>query len=620
LFKCGLQTYIYFTTGGLFCLLEAKATGNSPAQQVVYFYCHTMKKLLSIMLAVMMVASLFAINASAAVSHGATSHVIGFQDFSDVESNTFMAISGYGDADTNVVDGAMKVTFAQEDASYSQIKATASQVDFTQLPDVFYLDFDVKVVNASLPIIIGFCLPTKDEEGNAVDGRIGARIFPACFNPEITKTSAYKTDSTLYDINKSFSFRVVVDQSKYYADRENLISNNLGDNLYDVIKIYKREEGGFYNAMAKYNTGGNFVYTTGYRTGSAGGVVTLNYTNDAIGIIVNKAADDSSFAANTEYIFDNIKLSWEESIPTKGVISYQDYEGTLTVSTSASYGVGTPMVSEDGNHFLKLTTVNDGKNTNALIVPADNADFTKDDVTVTFDVCAKKPGAINVEVYGKTDNISVNDQETMAFIRTDEAIEVDKWYRVKFSFGGDITNKVAVKNLTDGGDWEVLKYASNGSQSEANKEFGVGGCGSSASGRIRICSDYDSRRQPEGADPTDVEWWIDNIMITNTEAISFPAVNVTDEEIAVTVDFEDGAVLKAETMKAVLAVYDEAGRLVDVSMDAKAAAAGEISGAKLSVDAASYTENGEIKLLVWDGGETAAPILSEAYDISALLK
>lgn len=175
------------------------------------------------------------------------------------------------------------------------------------------------------------------------------------------------------------------------------------------------------------------------------------------------------FVVSNVHIFeiDNIKLSWEESIPSKGVISYQDYEGTSTVSTSASYGVGTPMVGEDGNHFLKLTTVNDGVNKNALIVPADKADFTKEDVTV---------------------------------------------------------------------------------------------------------------------------------------------------------DFEDGAVLKAETMKAVLAVYDNEGRLVDVDMDAKAAAAGEISGATLSVDAASYTENGEIKLLVWNGGETAAPILSEAYDISALLK
>ena len=129
---------------------------------------------------------------------------------------------------------------------------------------------------------------------------------------------------------------------------------------------------------------------------------------------------------------------------------------------------------------------------------------------------------------------------------------------------------------------------------------------------------YEAKRQPEGADPTNVEWWIDNIIVTNTEAISFPDVEVTDETISVTVNYEDGYDYFVEAMKPVLAVYDKDGRLVDVAMDTKATAAGEIA-ATLTVDAASYTEDGEIKLLVWDGGETAAPILSEAYDISTLL-
>ena len=34
----------YCTIGGIFCLLEAKATGNSPAQQVVSFCADTTKK------------------------------------------------------------------------------------------------------------------------------------------------------------------------------------------------------------------------------------------------------------------------------------------------------------------------------------------------------------------------------------------------------------------------------------------------------------------------------------------------------------------------------------------------------------------------------------------------
>ena len=33
----------YCTIGGIFCLLEAKATGNSPAQQVVSFCADTIK-------------------------------------------------------------------------------------------------------------------------------------------------------------------------------------------------------------------------------------------------------------------------------------------------------------------------------------------------------------------------------------------------------------------------------------------------------------------------------------------------------------------------------------------------------------------------------------------------
>ncbi|MBQ7976857.1 MAG: hypothetical protein IJ300_14320 [Clostridia bacterium] len=580
-----------------------------------------MKRILSITLTVMMICSLFAVNASAAVAHGTIPQVVASQDFSDVENNTFMTSKNQGSADINLADGVATLTYKSEDASYVVLSEPNSNLDYTTLPDKFYFDFDVEVVNASLPFQVNFPLPTKDAEGNAVDGRIGVRIFPATFNSAITKDSAYTTDSTLFDINKTYSFRIMVDQGKYYSDRANLISNGYeGNTLYDnsVLQVYIRKENGFYTTLNKYTGGCKFTYSRGYRTFSKGNCSATQYATDAITLVLFQGAHDSTFAANAKYSFDNMKLSWEEDIPSKGVISYQDYEGTSTLATTTTYGALTPAVDANGNHFLKMTNKN--ASYNVLVIPADNGDFTKEDVTVTFDICAQKPGAFGAEIYGKTDDTALNDQESMLFFRTDEGMEIGKWYRYKLSAGGkDVSTKVARKNLTDNGEWEILAYSDNtGSKNSEVYEYGVGACGSSGNGRIRLVSVYEAKRQPEGADPTNVEWWIDNIIVTNTEAISFPDVEVTDETISVTVNYEDGYDYFVEAMKPVLAVYDKDGRLVDVAMDTKATAAGEIA-ATLTVDAASYTEDGEIKLLVWDGGETAAPILSEAYDISTLL-
>ena len=88
-----------------------------------------MKRILSITLTVMMICSLFAVNASAAVAHGTIPQVVASQDFSDVENNTFMTSKNQGSADINLADGVATLTYKSEYASYVVLSEPNSNLD-----------------------------------------------------------------------------------------------------------------------------------------------------------------------------------------------------------------------------------------------------------------------------------------------------------------------------------------------------------------------------------------------------------------------------------------------------------------------------------------------------------
>ncbi len=289
-----------------------------------------MKKVLSIMLAVMMVSSLFAINASASVAtYDGYDFVTVFDTSENVKSalpyiNTSAyasgatAVSSFATVDDNEVailkgnpDGADWV-FGQNVASLTAL-------------DKFTLEFDVKVVDCSDALNVAF----KTDKGV-----IGVYVTPATFigaeqaKGSVKAHTAKITDLSSVKLNQWFNFKITVDKTIYNASDAEATKKNA------VAVEYKKAEEESFKTMDLF-TGGSYGYKVGGRlttsnpTWTGGGAVAFSPDADAYAYCVD--ADDNSIRDNVEYHIDNVKLTGRTNkvtYPVTGVLVAEDFEGT----------------------------------------------------------------------------------------------------------------------------------------------------------------------------------------------------------------------------------------------------------------------------------------------------
>lgn len=402
-----------------------------------------MKKVLSIMLAAMMLISLFAIGASASVAtYEGYDFVTVFDTSENVKSalpyvNTSAYASGatptssFATVDDNEV-AILKGNPNGADWVFGQAVATLTALD------KFTLEFDVNVVDCSDALNVAF----KTDKGV-----IGVYVTPATFvGAELTKGSlkahtAKITDLNSVKLNQWFNFKITVDKTIYNASDAEATRKNA------VTVEYKKAEEESFKTLSLF-TGGSYAYKLGGRlttanpTWTGGGAVAFSPDADAYAYCVD--ADDNSIRDNAEYHIDNVKLTGRTNkvtYPAKGVLVAENFEG----SSRAFVGGQATLVGDDANKYIDFYR-DDTKNSNGYGATGEFKPASlPQEFVVTADVCKEADNTQDLIIEYFTDTLGAVNANGQLLAGAASGIVIDQ---SKFEAGKWYTVKVARKNIT----------------------------------------------------------------------------------------------------------------------------------------------------------------------------
>ncbi len=554
-----------------------------------------MKRFLGIVLSVMLIVSLFAVNVSATPIASYETITVYDVPVIDFESGTsdFTEVG----VTLNYLNGTMSV-------SGGHIQAASMPA---VLPAKYTVEFDV--------------MPVAQES---------ALVFivnsPDCANTAYTTLSLLIPGYSMKD-NVWYNYIITVDESKLA----------LSGNTFTGLTVERKEMGtsewqvaGHYvannwlNGTVKTDESGVTTYDHGnlYRNTfrSFTSSTAFPVTENSIGFGTMAAWYDAAtidpelytVPTSTDYRIDNVKVYHSETVLagiSDTVYLSQDFEDpSNTAATEAMFGIGSNVaVEENGNTYRKLTPNATG---GLPVLLGQNMGFDKyQDICVTFDIMAEKPGVFGIEFY------SADGSKTLDYVQTGaEGHELGDWYTYKFSRSTVDGRYVARKNLTDNTDWECLHYAGNGAADDGKNNYGVGTAASTMYSAIRFVNDTDSRRLPANTVVADCVYYIDNIMVTSDEYIKVTDVAATETAVSAKVNFANSELLnKIGTdiaYSVMMASYDGSGKLVDADISVEIPV-GTAVEAELSVD-----KTDDVRVYVWNSAD-GTPLMGTVFDLDA---
>ncbi len=567
-----------------------------------------MKKVLSIVLTVAMIASLFAVGASAApVANYETVEIPLFsQDYQDASKTEWTA--SYG-------NGSYSRGFAEKVLETDEEGETNYVIDFTANPekntmiltgpqtsierDDFVIEFDARGVNTNATLDVVVKNPYHNEK--APTGWL-VKLHSGAFGTE----------------GKWYSFKVVADLSGVTG----AVANNDSANF----KAYRKERGGsewseLTHVTANLNAGyPSYRMLMGSNAASNG-----ESTSWTVSFQCPSAYTEGTFA-DTNYQLDNIKVYYEQeqlASVTDGVIAEQDYEDVAnnTSATTATNGIGKATVmTEDGNSFLKLESVVGASFAEGYTELVSTSDFTRFDWTYEMDVCrVSGENAIGLNLY------DVNGSPINLMIPSAELTE-GVWYRYKISnlpipnaagttiYMGPIIMK---KDITNNGEWEIGKayILTNPSSGTGRVVIQIS---SAPTNRARVTANG-KNINPNDSDTSSEKneaavFYLDNLRFTRDEAIKVTNVAATETTASATIAFSNSAKsLTTDTYNVMMVSYDGEGRAVDVALETATPSAGAVEGVELNVD-----KTKDVRVYVWETS-TGTPLLGNVLDISSFL-
>ncbi len=552
-----------------------------------------MKKVLSLMLAAMMLVSLFAVNASASVAtYEGYDFVTVFDTSENVKSalpniNTSAYTSGatpvssFATVDDNEV-AILKANPNGTDWVFGQAVATLTALD------KFTLEFDVKVVDCSDSLNIAF----KTDKGV-----IGVYVTPATFiGAEQAKGSlghtAKITDLDSVKLNQWFNFKITVDKTIFNStDAE-------ATRAKAVTVEYKKAEEDSFKTMSLF-TGGSYGYKVGGRlttanpTWTGGGAVAFSPDADAYAYCVD--ADDNSIRYNAEYHIDNVKLTGRTNkvtYPATGIIVTDDFEG----ASSAFAGSQATLAGDDTNKYIDFYR-DDTNNTSGYGISKEFKPASlPQEFVVTADVCKEADNTQDLIIEYFTDTLGVTNADGKLIAGASNGIVIDqskfeagKWYTVKVARKHIVYPKVTIvdKETGETQTFDATVRATVSGNTSYNRLF------------FRALNTEKSISH----------WKIDNVMVAEAGAASIIGKTVNEETAATTLTVNVDA--KEYTATPVLATF-AGDRLVAADFEDVTLSA---DGAKVDFAVAAGAE--KAVLYLWNG-LGGAPLM-EAWDVTANL-
>lgn len=553
-----------------------------------------MKRLLSIILSVMMITSLFAVNVSAAPT--VSYETITVYDVPNIDFES-------GISDFTEVGVTLSYPNGTMSVSGGHIQAASMPA---VLPQKYTAEFDV--------------MPVAQES---------ALVFivnsPDCANTAYTTLSLLIPGYSMKD-NVWYNYRITVDESKLA----------LSGNTFTGLTVERKEMGtsewqtaGHYtannwlNGTVKTDDTGATVYDhsnlyrntfRSFNSSTAFPVIENSIGFGTMGAWYNASIIDPALytvPTSTDYRIDNVRVYHSETVISgisETVYLEQDFENpSNTAATEAMFGIGSNVaVEENGNTYRKLTPNATGGL--PVLIGKDMGFDSFTDVQITFDIKAEKPGVFGIEWY------SANGDKCMDYVQTGaEGHELGDWYTYKFSRSTIDGNYVARKNLTDNTDWECLRYAGNGAADDGKNNYGSGTAASTMYSAIRFCNDTDARRLPANTVVADCVYYIDNIKVTSAEYVNVSDVTATETEVSAKIDFANSGLMhKIGTdmdYSVMMASYDSTGKLVDAMIKNVTPVGTAVEDVELSVD-----KTGDVRIYVWNAAD-GTPLMGNVFDV-----
>lgn len=613
-----------------------------------------MKKVLSVMLAAMMLASLFAVNAGAMVIEptykvieGAHDEIVYIeQDFSDAEKTDFTLRNYDGNANVGE-DGVLHLSANKAHSQYADAYSTTA-VDSGE----FVMEFDFMRnddLKADYGIRVIFNRAANADSENPSLVKYGIFIPVRTFGMYVDENGVRYEDATnpAVDIEakKWYTYRITVSESAFIAAGGNGEEKN---HLVKLIKAERKEKDGtVWTELPYTTTGNNFLANTSRAYGlKICGDNVINAQDGSEVILVTDVCPNAQGVKANGYVWDEATQKYVENKE----IQYVE-DGTLTdfqvdnIKIYSPANEGTEVVK---NYPLVKGTVNltkaeevtlgayAGGNANPVGVAFTNKLDALTEVgqkrfiEYIFD-------AINT-VKGMPICIHVSGGNTaygFDIMSRDEM--VGKWYTykvtavesIKLDNKGNPTQSVGISTIcrkpADGsGDWEVYKanFTSDLPEEEwstapvaghwnnydvTSAKFHVRGGLSSAANTLRLVWKASNEQflDNDVTDKTATVWKFRNIQIvTEAYATGFAAV----DDGVLNVDAKINVASAPATP--VLAIYDADNRMVDADFATFEAGLGEVDFS------ADYAEGNTAKIFLWKNFEEGQAVC-EPWDITA---
>ncbi len=589
-----------------------------------------MKRFLSITLCVMMIASLFAVNVSAAiptekVTADSSMTLLLSQDFEETANNTnftsFYGTSGhdaeksgveYEDADAEVKNNVFTMDYGdlvREEGIITGLPGGVAHMQLTNgtvktrnlndngtvkvLPTSYMVEFDAneKIAGAGL----GFGLRAIST---------GESYF-FVLHPD------YANDDTWY------TYRIYVDEK----GAENVTDQRA--NVQKTIRAFRKLRGSSADFEA-LTLGKEIVYST---SGTANAAMVFTITanrNWKFASTCDTSAATGQYSSNiidafdTVYQLDNIKVygitdavTSAYELNNSGVYKTLDMEtpeNSITITDKTTWRW--TYAGNDTNSYIKFAPGKIGNLVDNIILTSDNTTVQlPNSFILSFDACNEVLGSsLYLDIYGPADGTVAAPKAGISI----RSIAADKgvWYTYKLCLdvdpeggaGSSMDCKVYRRLAGTTGAWTLLtndtEYKFSGTLSSAvtNRSLVRIGC-STTNALAAYENDTDNAKGV---------WSVDNLQATAACAYTG---NVSVSGSTVTAELNVAAATSTATP--IVAVYN-GSTLVN-------AGHATVADGSVNITVENYTAGNKVMLYIWDSLANGVPVLTEALDITSLL-
>ncbi len=568
-----------------------------------------MKRFLSITLCVMMVASLFAVNVSAAIPttytvvEGASDEIVYFtQDYSDATKTDF-TLKNY-EGVVSVEDGVIHMTGRVENSQFADTYGTS---DINSGNYVYEFDF-MRNDDLKADYIVRVIFNRAANASNANLLRYGVVIPVRTVGMYTDENGVQWEDATeaVVDIEakKWYNFRITVDESKFVNDTSTYLKNGW-------VKVERKLSTETNWTTLGYSTGNNFPASTVRVYGNAidNGNVSNAQENSVAILGVNTCPNAQGITA-TGYVYDEAQGKYvADSTKTYAedgtTVDFQFDNIKCYVpevpgeEVTRDLPIKQGVVATDANETTKVTGATSGSESGYYTL---NYTWSEEPekYVVTFDaVTAVAGGPLSFCAGGK---VKAGPMVTI------KPASIGKWYSYKIVYdtsgdSAEATVEAVYRKAEDESSWTLLSGTSSRTEVDGYDWFN-GYNGSTTTNRIRwyVYGTLTGSNVNSNCEPG-TTWKVKNIQVTDGNAVTGTAT-VADGNLTLALNTELWSAADV-----IVATYN-GDKLANVSYAPVA-----ITGNTANITV-PYTAGNTVKLYAWDALATGVPVLAAPMTIT----